>query len=147
MLQAILYRCWLNLRFPRVAKSVASLLPELEDDWEMFRLGASATFNTAGVAKAQQNIVNAAGRFRRRMYSRLARRMLHGKSDRVPPIPREAACEVEHERGGGRDDLPDLRMQERSWDRTTSRMQMCVSSDAAGLKASNTIRVVNHPHP
>lgn len=40
MLQAILYRCWLNLRFPRVAKSVASLLPDLEDDWEMFRPGA-----------------------------------------------------------------------------------------------------------
>lgn len=30
MLQAILYRCWLNQRFPRVAKSVASLLPEFE---------------------------------------------------------------------------------------------------------------------
>lgn len=97
----------------------------------------SATFNTAGAAKARQNVVNAAGRSRRRMCSRLARRMPHGKSDRVPPIPREAACEVEHERGGGRDDLPDLRMQERSRDRTTSRMQMRLSSDAAGLKASN----------
>jgi hypothetical protein len=26
-------------------------------------------------------------------------------------------------------------------------MQVCVSSDAAGLKASNRILVVNHPHP
>ena len=48
---------------------------------------------------------------------------------------------------GGRDDLSELRMQERSRDRTTSRMQVCVSSDAAGLKASNRILVVNHPHP
>jgi hypothetical protein len=70
-----------------------------------------------------------------------------GKVIEVPPIPREAAGEVEHERGGGRDDLSELRMQERSRDRTTSRMQVCVSSDAAGLKASNRILVVNHPHP
>lgn len=92
----------------------------------------SAAFHTEGVAKAQQTMVNAAGTFRRRMCSRLARRMPHGKSDRVQPIPREAACEVEHERGGGRDDLPDLRMPERSRDRTTSRMQVCVSSDGQG---------------
>jgi hypothetical protein len=52
MLQAILYRCWLNLRFPRVAKSVASLLPELEDDWEMFRLGALGHVQYCGCSKS-----------------------------------------------------------------------------------------------
>ena len=107
----------------------------------------STRFNPPGVAKAQQKMVHVAGAFLRRMCSRLAGRMSDGKSDRVPPIAREAACEVEHERGGGRDDLPDLRMQERSRDRSTSQTQMSVSSDAAGLKASNTIRVVLRPHP
>ena len=52
MLQAILYRCWLNLRFPRVAKSVASLLPELEKDWEMFRPGALGNVQHCGCRKS-----------------------------------------------------------------------------------------------
>jgi len=52
MLQAILYRCWLNLRFPRAAKSVASLLPELEEDWEMFRPGALGNVQHCGCSKS-----------------------------------------------------------------------------------------------
>jgi len=53
MLQAILYRCWLNLRFPRVAKSVASLLPALEDDREMFRPDALGHVQYCECSKSQ----------------------------------------------------------------------------------------------
>ena len=52
MLQAILYRCWLNLRFPRVAKSVASLLPELQDDWELFRSDALDQVQSSGCSES-----------------------------------------------------------------------------------------------
>ena len=52
-IQAIMNRCWLNLLYPRFAKSVASLLPELEEDWKMFRPGALGSVQHCGCSKSQ----------------------------------------------------------------------------------------------